>query len=244
MQSIEGKNAIITGGTRGIGLATAHSLANEGVNVAIIGRNQDSLNNAIDELKQYEVQVIGANGDVSSHEDVESMIRTISESFSTIDILINNAGIMGYTPFLESSEEEFRKMMDVNVFGPYYMMQSILPQMTKQQTGDVINISSMSGLKGSPGSSLYSATKFAVIGMTEGIMQEMRKHNIRVSYLTPSAVLTDLIGEAKLEEDSMTHAEDIADIIVSQLKLNQRTFIKTSQMWATNPIPKKDNRFE
>lgn len=239
MQDIKGKNAVITGGTRGIGLATAHALAAEGVNVAVIGRNRDTLNDAVDELNRHDVQVIGANGDVSSREEVDSMIASISESFSSFDILINNAGIMGHTPFLDSSEEEFRKMMDVNVFGPYYMMQAVLPQMTAQQKGDVINISSMSGLKGTPGSSLYSATKFAVIGMTEGIMQEMRKHNIRVSYLTPSAVLTDLIGEARLEEDSMTHAEDIADIIVSQLKLNQRTFIKTSQMWATNPIPKE-----
>lgn len=239
MQDIKGKNAVITGGTRGIGLATAHALAAEGVNVAVIGRNRDTLSDAVDELNRHDVQVIGANGDVSSREEVDSMIASISESFSSIDILINNAGIMGHTPFLDSSEEEFRKMMDVNVFGPYYMMQAVLPPMTAQQKGDVINISSMSGLKGTPGSSLYSATKFAVIGMTEGIMQEMRKHNIRVSYLTPSAVLTDLIGEARLEEDSMTHAEDIADIIVSQLKLNQRTFIKTSQMWATNPIPKE-----
>lgn len=243
MQDIKGKNAVITGGTRGIGLATAHALAAEGVNVAVIGRNRDTLNDAVDELNRHDVQVIGANGDVSSREEVESMIASISESFSSFDILINNAGIMGHTPFLDSSEEEFRKMMDVNVFGPYYMMQAVLPQMTAQQKGDVINISSMSGLKGTPGSSLYSATKFAVIGMTEGIMQEMRKHNIRVSYLTPSAVLTDLIGEARLEEDSMTHAEDIADIIVSQLKLNQRTFIKTSQMWATNPIPKEKSQF-
>lgn len=239
MQDIKGKNAVITGGTRGIGLATAHALAAEGVNVAVIGRNRDTLSDAVDELNRHDVQVIGANGDVSSREEVDSMIASISESFRSFDILINNAGIMGHTPFLDSSEEEFRKMMDVNVFGPYYMMQAVLPQMTAQQKGDVINISSMSGLKGTPGSSLYSATKFAVIGMTEGIMQEMRKHNIRVSYLTPSAVLTDLIGEARLEEDSMTHAEDIADIIVSQLKLNQRTFIKTSQMWATNPIPKE-----
>lgn len=239
MQNIKGKNAVITGGTRGIGLATAHALAKEGVNVAVIGRSRETLDNAVDELNQYEVQVIGANGDVSNREDVESMIASIGESFPTIDILINNAGIMGHTPFIESSEKEFRKMMDVNVFGLYYTMQAVLPQMTAQQKGDVINISSMSGLKGTPGSSLYSATKFAVIGMTEGVMQEMRQHNIRVSYLTPSAVLTDLIGEAKLEEDSMTQAEDIADIIVSQLKLNTRTFIKTSQMWATNPIPKE-----
>src|SRR5699024_5089314 len=121
----------------------------------------------------------------------------------------------------------------------YYTMQTVLPQMTAQKKGDVINISSMSGLKGTLGSSLYSATKFAVIGMTEGIMQEMRKHSMRESDLTPEEGYTDIIGETKLEEDAMTHAEDIDDIIVRQLKLNHRTFIKTRQMWATNPITKE-----
>lgn len=239
MQNIEGKNAVITGGTRGIGLATAHALAKEGVNVAVIGRDKDTLNNAQAELKQHGVEVIAANGDVANSEDVATMIQSINEVFDTIDILINNAGISGYTPFLEAEETDFRKMMDVNLFGMYYMMQEVLPQMTEKSAGDVINISSMSGLKATPGSSLYSATKYAVIGLTEGIMQEMRKHNVRVSYLTPSAVLTDFLGEPKLEKESMTHSEDIADIIVSQLKLNQRTFIKTSQMWATNPTPKE-----
>ena len=232
MQNIEGKNAVITGGTRGIGLAK------EGVNVAIIGRDRDTLNNAQAELKQHGVEVIAANGDVANSEDVVTMIQSINEVFETIDILINNAGISGHTPFLDAEEATFRKMMDVNVFGIYYMMQEVLPQMSQKGAGDVINISSMSGLKATPGSSLYSATKYAVIGLTEGVMQEMRRHNIRVSYLTPSAVLTDFIGEPKLEQESMTHAEDIADIIASQLKLNQRTFIKTSQMWATNPIQK------
>ncbi|WP_020006722.1 SDR family NAD(P)-dependent oxidoreductase [Salinicoccus albus] len=238
MQNIEGKNAVITGGTRGIGLATAHALAKEGVNVAIIGRDRDTLDNAQSELKQHGVEVIAANGDVSNSEDVVTMIQSINEVFDTIDILINNAGVSGHTAFLDSEEATFRKMMDVNVFGIYYMMQEVLPQMSEKGAGDVINISSMSGLKATPGSSLYSATKYAVIGLTEGVMQEMRTHNIRVSYLTPSAVLTDFIGEPKLEQESMTHAEDIADIIASQLKLNQRTFIKTSQMWATNPIQK------
>src|SRR5699024_9531132 len=163
MQNIKGKNAIITGGIRGIGLATAHAsaidaggtvgiglrtahgVANEGVNVAITGRSREPLDNAVEELNKCGVQVIAANGDGSSREEVGSMIASINETFSTIDILINNAGIMRHTPFLESSEDEFRNMMDVNVFGPYYTMQSVLPQMTAQKKGDVINISSMSG---------------------------------------------------------------------------------------------------
>ncbi|MCG1010327.1 SDR family NAD(P)-dependent oxidoreductase [Salinicoccus sp. ID82-1] len=236
MQEIQGKYAVITGGTKGIGLATAHALAQEGVNIAVIGRNADTLKDAVNALQKHDVEVIGANGDVSNKEDVDRILNEVNDAFDRIDILINNAGIMNPTSFLDSSEEDLRKMMDVNVFGIYHMMHGILPQMKTRKQGDVINISSMSGLKGGPNSSLYSATKFAVIGMTEGVMQEMRPHNIRVSYLTPSAVLTDLIGETGLKKETMTHAEDIADIIVSQLKLNPRTFIKTSQMWATNPV--------
>lgn len=238
MQDITGKYAVITGGTRGIGLATAHALAEEGVNVAIIGRNADTLADAADSLRRHGVQIVALNGDVSRSEDVNRMLNEVKDAFTRIDILINNAGIMNHMPFLESSQDDLSEMMGVNVYGIYNMMHGILPLMQQQGRGDVINISSMSGLKASPNSSLYSATKYAVIGMTEGVMQEMRRHNIRVSYLTPSAVLTDLIGESNLEEESMTHPEDIADIIVSQLKLNPRTFIKTSQMWATNPIQK------
>lgn len=82
---------------------------------------------------------------------------------------------------------------------------------------------------------MYSATKHAVIGLTEGVMREVRKNNIRVQYLTPSAVLTDLIGTPSLDPETMTHPEDIADIIVNQLKIHPRTFVKNSEMWATNP---------
>src|SRR5699024_5897963 len=181
------------------------ALATEGGNDEISGSDKDTMNNAQSELKQPGVEVIAANGAVANSEDVVTMIQSINEVFDTIDILINNAGISGHTPFLDAEEATFRKMMDVNVFGIYYMMQEVLPQMSEKGAGDVINISSMSGLKATPGSSLYSATKYAVIGLTEGVMQEMRSHNIRVSYLTPSAVLTDFIGEPILEQDSMTH---------------------------------------
>lgn len=237
MQNLSKKNAVITGGTRGIGFAAAKALAEEGVNIAIFGRNPDALVEAIGELKKTGVTVIGASGDVSNPEDVKQLINEIEETFDHIDILINNAGIMQHGPFLESNFEDFEQMMSTNVFGMYHMLKAVLPKMVEQDHGDVVNIASVSGLRGSQNSSLYSATKFAVIGMTEGLLKEMRPHNIRMSYLTPSAVLTDLIGERNLEEDSMTHPEDIADIIVNNLKIHPRTFVKNAEMWATNPIP-------
>lgn len=239
MQDLSNKNAIITGGTRGIGFATAKALAEEGVNVAIVGRNPDTLVEAIGELKKTGVTVIGASGDISNPDDVDQLIKEIEETFDHVDILINNAGIMQHGPFLDSKFEDFEQMMNINVFGMYHMLKRMLPKMTEQNQGDVVNIASVSGLRSGKNSSLYAATKFAVIGMTEGLLQEMRPHNIRMSYLTPSAVMTDLIGEQKLEEETMTHPEDIADIVVNNLKINPRTFVKSAEMWATNPIPKE-----
>lgn len=238
MQSLKGKNAIITGGSRGIGFHTALNLANEGVNVAIMGRDEKALEEAKAEIAKTGVEVIAVSADVSDEAGVQTAVKEVNEKFDSIDILINNAGMMGNGPFLESRTEDFEKMMQVNVFGMYHMLQAVLPGMVEQKSGDVVNIASVSGLRSGPGGSLYSATKFAVIGMTEGLLKEMRPHNIRVSYLTPSAVNTSLIGNTKLQEDTMTQPEDIADIIVNNLKIHPRTLVKNTEMWATNPLEK------
>lgn len=239
MQNLKGKTALITGGSKGIGLAAAQALADNGVNVAIVARNKEVLKDALLTLEKKGVKALAISGDVSNKDEVSNIVSEVLSDFGKIDILINNAGIMGGGSFFDDNEETFRKMMDVNVFGMYYMMKAVLPEMQKQSSGDVINISSVSGLRSSANSALYAASKHAVIGLTEGVMQEVRKDNIRVQYLTPSAVLTDLIGEPSLDPETMIHPEDIAEIIVNQLKLNPRTFIKNSEMWATNPQPKK-----
>ncbi|CAM4177047.1 SDR family NAD(P)-dependent oxidoreductase [Lacicoccus alkaliphilus] len=238
MQNLQGKNAIITGGSRGIGFHTALNLADEGVNVAIMGRDEKALEEAKSEIAKTGVEVIAISADVSNEAGVQSAVEEANETFDSIDILINNAGLMDNGPFLESNTEDFEKMMQVNVFGMYHMLKAVLPGMVEQKSGDVVNIASVSGLRSGPGGSLYSATKFAVIGMTEGLLKEMRPHNVRVSYLTPSAVNTSLIGNTKLDEATMTQPEDIADIIVNNLKIHPRTLVKNTEMWATNPQEK------
>nr|WP_263314821.1 SDR family NAD(P)-dependent oxidoreductase [Mammaliicoccus sp. Marseille-Q6498] len=238
LRDISGLNAIITGGSKGIGKSIAIALAREGVNVSIASRNLETLKETAEELKQFGVKVFYKETNIANQKDVQKLIEDSYHALGSIDIVINNAGIMKNKPFLEVSESEFDQLFETNVKGIYYVLQESLPYLVKQESGDVINIASMSGLKASATSSIYSATKYAVIGMTEGIMQEMRKHNIRVSYLTPSAVLTDLIGDTQLQEETMTHPEDVADVVISQLKLQPRTFMKTAQIWATNPTPK------
>ena len=126
----------------------------------------------------------------------------------------------------------------VNLFGPYYVTRAVLPVMIEKKSGDIVNISSTSGLRGGAMSSAYSASKFGLIGLTESLMQEVRKYNIRVTSLMPSTVITDLAKDSNLinnNEDRLMHPEDFAELIVAQLKLNKRVFVKDASIWATNP---------
>lgn len=238
MQTLKGKKAIITGGSRGIGAATAIELAKEGVNLGIVGRSEEHLNKIKDQLNQYGVQVETAAADVSYEEDIQHAIKELTEKLGQVDILINNAGVGAYGEFLELTTEDWNKVLQTNVMGIVHTTKAVLPGMIEHKKGDIINISSMSGLKGTKGSSAYSASKFAVNGLTESLMQEVRPHNIRVSTITPSLVETDLTRgqDGERNPDKFTQAEDLAEYIVSLLKLEQRSFIKTSAIWATNPF--------
>ncbi|MBM7095303.1 3-ketoacyl-ACP reductase [Bacillus sp. H-16] len=239
MQSLQGKKALITGGSRGIGRATAIALAKEGAHLGLVARSEDSFGSVKDELTELGATVVTAAADVANEAEVRKAVKEIEDELGGIDILINNAGIAARGTFQELTTEQWQNVLDVNVMGIVHVTKAVLPGMIAQNRGDIINISSMSGLKGTKGSSAYSASKFAVIGMSEGLMQEVRPHNIRVSVLTPSLVETDLTrGRDNSERDpeKFTQAEDLAEFMVSQLKLEQRTFVKTAALWATNPF--------
>ncbi|MDQ0427327.1 3-oxoacyl-[acyl-carrier protein] reductase [Planomicrobium stackebrandtii] len=239
MQLLTEKTAFITGAGKGIGRATAIALVNEGVNVGLIARTEADLIKLANEIKSLRGRVAYAVADVSDLEQVEAAVEKLTAELGTADILINNAGIGKYGPFLELEPEDWKRVIDVNLMGMYYVTRTVLPQMIKKNGGDIINISSSSGLRGSEGSSAYSASKFGVLGMTESLSQEVRKNNIRVFALTPSRVVTDLTfkeGETEKEKEKFMQPEDIAEYMVAQLKLHPRIFIPTSSQWATNPF--------
>jgi 3-oxoacyl-[acyl-carrier protein] reductase len=236
--SLQGKNAIITGAGKGIGRAIAIALANEGVNVGLIARTQTDLDKVESELKADGVKVSLATADVSSNDEVNKAIDKIKSDFGSIDILINNAGIAKFGKFLELDISDWEKIIQVNLMGTYYVTRAVLQTMIDQQSGDIINISSTAGQKGAPVTSAYSASKAGVLGLTESLALEARKHNIRVTALTPSTVATELSIENKLTDgnpDKVMQPEDLAELIVAQLKLNKRVFIKSAGMWSTNP---------
>ncbi|MBB6451156.1 3-oxoacyl-[acyl-carrier protein] reductase [Geomicrobium halophilum] len=239
MRSLSGKTALITGAGRGIGRAIAFALVNEGVNVGLVGKTHSNLEKVAEELKGSGVKVVAASADVSDGSSVKRAIHQVKENIGTIDILINNAGIGKFGGFLELTESDWQEVLNVNVMGVYHATQAVLPDMIEQQSGDIINISSTSGLRGSEGSSAYSASKFAVLGLSEALMKEVRKENVRVQALTPSKVITDFFGGGTEQSDEdverFMQAEDLADVVVSQLKLHPRMFIKNAELWATNP---------
>ncbi|QTD40895.1 3-ketoacyl-ACP reductase [Sporosarcina sp. Te-1] len=238
MQKIAGKNAIITGAGRGIGRATAIAFAKEGIHVGLIGKTKENLEKVAEELRVYGVNVALASADVSDNESVIAAVEHVKSELGPIDILINNAGIGKFGKFLELTPEEFKQIIDVNLMGMYYVSRAVLPEMIERQTGDIINISSTAGQKGAPVTSAYSASKFAVLGLTESLMLEVRKHNIRVSALTPSTVATDLAIEENLTDgnpDKVIQPEDLAELMVAQLKLHPRALLKSAGLWSTNP---------
>ncbi|AAU23694.1 3-ketoacyl-ACP reductase [Bacillus sp. FSL W8-0445] len=238
MQSLQNKTALITGGGRGIGRATAIALAKEGVHIGLIGRTAANLEKAAEELKAFGVKVSVAAADVKDLTAVERAVQSVKEELGQIDILINNAGIGGFAGFLEQSPEEWENIIQVNLMGVYNVTRAVLPEMIERKAGDIINISSTAGQRGAAGTSAYSASKFAVLGLTESLMQEVRKHNIRVSALTPSTVATDLAIDSKLTDgnpERVMQPEDLAEYMVAQLKLHPRIFIKSAGMWSTNP---------
>ncbi|MBM0065473.1 3-ketoacyl-ACP reductase [Alkalicoccobacillus gibsonii] len=237
-QTIKGKTALITGAGKGIGKATAIALANEGVNVGLVARTEADLTGLAEQLKETGVKVAIATADISSLEQVNKAVDSLTSELGTFDILINNAGIGKFGGFMDLDPEEWKKIVDVNLTGTYYVTRAVLPQLIEKQGGDIINISSTAGQKGAPVTSAYSASKFGLLGLTESLALEVRKHNVRVTALTPSTVATDLAVRENLTDgnpEKVMQPEDLAEIIVSQLKLHPRIFIKSAGMWSTNP---------
>ncbi|MBX9955144.1 3-ketoacyl-ACP reductase [Peribacillus simplex] len=238
MISLKGKTALITGAGRGIGRATAIALAKEGVHLGLIGLTMSNLEKVTAELEQYDVNISAATADVADLEAVHQAVEHIKSDLGSIDILINNAGIAKFGGFLDLTPQEWENIIQVNLMGVYNVTRAVLPEMIERKSGDIVNISSTAGQKGAPVTSAYSASKFAVLGLTESLMLEVRKHNIRVTALTPSTVATDLAIETNLisgNPENVMQSEDLAELLVAGLKLHPRVLVKTSGLWSTNP---------
>ncbi|MHB1921870.1 MAG: 3-ketoacyl-ACP reductase [Chitinophagaceae bacterium] len=238
METLNKKIALVTGAGKGIGRAVALALAHEGVHVGLLARSEKDLRAVAEEIKSLGVKISVAPANISEIEEVNNAVKKVQRELGPIDILINNAGTGTFGKFLELEPKVWENMIKVNLFGVYYTTRAVLPQMIERKSGDIINISSTAGKSGNALTSAYSASKFAVFGLTESLMQEVRKHNIRVTALAPSTVVTDLAYSANLitgDIERVMHPEDLAELIIAQLKLNRRAFVKEVSIFSTNP---------
>lgn len=228
----------MTGGARGLGRAIAAALVKEGVQVAITGRNEMALKQAVAELSVSGTAVTYAVFDVADHAAVEREIQQLNHSFGNFDILINNAGISSFAPVADMDVADWTEIIQVNLLGTYFVTKAMLPQFLAQNYGDIVMVSSTAGLNGAATTSAYSASKFGVIGFADSLMREVRKNNIRVCTLMPSTIASDMskqLGLTDGDPDKVLQPEDFAELVVANLKLPRRAMLKSASLWSTNP---------
>jgi 3-oxoacyl-[acyl-carrier protein] reductase len=231
---LNGAVAIVTGGSEGIGRAIAEAFKAEGCLVTITGRREDVLRAAADEMG---VECIA--GDVGLEVDAARSVAAVIARHGRLDILVNNAGYGVFKPLVDMEMAELEGVYRTNVFGAFLMAREAARQFVKQGSGELINISSTSGLKGGRGSTAYSSSKFALRGMTECWRDELRRSNVRVMLVNPSEVLTDFAakgGRNQEVSDKKLRSQEIADAILGALKVDNRGFIPEFSVFATNPF--------
>jgi NAD(P)-dependent dehydrogenase (short-subunit alcohol dehydrogenase family) len=216
--SLEGKTAVITGASRGIGAAVARMLHERGVNLGLASRTGDDLGLS---------GALAAPCDVRSLAELESLCDRTADRFGGIDIVVANAGVGAYGPFLDLPVEFLDEMVDVNLKGTLYAIRAALPHMVARGEGDVITLASEAGRRGLPLEAVYCASKFGQVGFTRALDHELREHGIRCTNVCPGGVATDFAleeGRGRTPDvlPGMMGAEDVAEVVVFVLERPRR----------------------
>ncbi|WP_307330388.1 SDR family NAD(P)-dependent oxidoreductase [Evansella vedderi] len=214
---LKDKVALVTGGGRGIGRETCILLAKQGAKIAVFSNNlqecEDTANYIIEEIGG---EAISIQGDVRSEVDVSRTVRETQEKLGSVDILVNNAGVMSLKPFVETDVKEWDFVQDINIRGTYLFARAVIPEMIRKKTGVILNISSIWGTKGGPNRSAYITSKYAVIGFTKALGEEMKPYKVRVNAVCPGPVDTKMMEELApdVNKENWLHPKDIAHVIV------------------------------
>lgn len=196
MKMLEGKVAVVTGGTRGIGLAIVKAFLNEGAKVALFGSRKETVDKALDELKaEFTAEdILGLSPSLTDYAEVEAAMQAVKTHFGKIDILANNAGVSAREPIYDYDPAAFDKVINLNVNAVFYCSKAVAPIMKEQGGGSIVNTSSMVSLYGQPSGCSYPASKFAVNGLTKSLARELGKDNIRVNAVLPGVTRTDMVA--------------------------------------------------
>lgn len=205
--TVTGKTIVITGASSGMGAAAARHLAAQGAQVVLGARRAGRLDALVAEIAAIDGTATAVTTDVTKRADVQKLVDTAVETYGRIDVLINNAGVMPLSPLERLKIDEWDQMIDVNLKGVLYGVAAALPYMKDQKSGHIINLSSVAGHKLFAGSAVYSATKFAVRALSEGLRQEVKPYNIRTTIISPGAVKTELLDHIS-EQDVQRANQD------------------------------------
>lgn len=231
--NIQDAKVLITGGSSGIGYATAKLLKEQGAQVVICGRYEDTIQKAAKELGVH-----GFEANVKNEADVKELFKFSLDKLDGLNVVINNAALGFMSPLVETSSEDFKKIWEVNVLGAFLVGREAAKHFVDQNTGNIINISSSAGKRGYANGSTYVASKFALSGLTECWRAELRPHNVRVMQVNPSEVITDFapkMGRTPVDTETKLKPSEIAHVILSMLTMNDVGFITETSIWATNP---------
>lgn len=242
--SFSGQTVLITGGARGIGLALCEVFLEEGANVAFCATSEDSINKAKEYLKNYDVaKILAVKADISKQEDCTNLVNKTLETFKQIDVLINNAGVTRDNLLIRMKEEDFDKVVDVNLKGAFLMLKEVARPMMKARKGVIINMTSVVGQSGNAGQINYSASKAGLIGLTKSAAKELASRNIRVNAIAPGFVKTEMtatlpqeIQDGALKMIPLNRFAEVKDIAQAALFLadSNRAGYITGQILAVN----------
>ena len=237
METISGKIAIVTGGTRGIGRAIVEQLLAQGASVALCGRTRESVDRAVAVLRPLGT-VFGYPADISKAEQVARFFEAVDKEFGGVDILVNNAGEGVFRKVADMTIEEWHRNIDLNLNGAFYCSREALPRFTKRGGGFIVNISSLAAKNPFSGGAGYNASKFGLNGFTEALMLDHRYENVRVCSVMPGSVATDFQGDpGKRAGDTgwMVAPEDVAEVVTLVLRMPARTMVSPVEMRPSKP---------
>jgi 3-oxoacyl-[acyl-carrier protein] reductase len=234
------RTAIVTGGTRGIGLAIARALVAAGANVSISARHEDEIETVAAELSKFgSGRCVGFVCDVRDEAHVKSLFANTLAALGGLDILINNAGIGIFAPVETTSSDDFRAVIETNLCGVFYCCHEAIPLLKQRGGGYIVNISSLAGANAHPNMAAYNASKFGLNGFSEALMQEVRQDNIKVSYIMPGSVNTEFGGDEPTPEKSwQLQPEDIARVVMDLLQYPDRALPSRIEIRPSRP-PKR-----
>jgi 3-oxoacyl-[acyl-carrier protein] reductase len=234
--TLSGKAAIVTGGSRGIGLAIASALCAEGVNVTITGRDAARLSPArslVERAGPGAVETLTA--DVRRFDDMARAIDAAASRFGGLDILVNNAGVGRFADVADMTPDQWSAVIDTNLTGVFFACRAALPHLKRRGGGSIVNISSLAGKNPFVHGAAYCASKAGLNAFSEALMQEVRYDNIRVSYIMPGSVATEFTGDPSRGADWKMMASDVAEILVDLVKHPARSLVSRVEMRPSKP---------